>query len=159
MLNLRQTTITDTEMFFLFFYFLSNPATTLKLSLKLMLMQRGILLQIQLYVPPFKAFIFNPDITSDSSLILILPLSPSLSLTQGLTLIQIYHNSPYPWALKEKINISSTYVGVNGVLCIQWLDLFSFCGTLQHPLALCALGEMAQSREKGLFGLYPAVCV
>lgn len=56
-------------------------------------MQHGILLQIQLYVPPFKPFIFNPDITSDSSLTLISPLSPSLSLTQGLTLLQMDPNS------------------------------------------------------------------
>lgn len=35
-------------------------------------------------------------------------------------------------------------MGVNGVLCIQWQRLFSFwsfCGTSQHPLALCAVSE------------------
>lgn len=35
-------------------------------------------------------------------------------------------------------------MGVNGVLCIQWQGLFSFwniCGTLQHPLVLCAVSE------------------
>lgn len=126
-----------------------------------MLMQCGILLQMQLYVPPFKSFIFNPNITSDSSLTLIFPLSPSLSLTQGLTLPQIDHNSASnpiiePW--KKRSTYNALTVGVNGVLCIQWQDLFSFwsfCGTLQH-LLLCVLSERwARAGERACLDYIP----